>query len=141
MGNVPDFFPGVIVKHDKTYRFTVKKCPDKHAGRGRALINYKRRDGTKRFQIVRLTAPEGLTAYAAVVGHYDDESIIKLDYDLRKHLNLKAEQEALIEVVKCGPISILYWYLTVSDPLIRVSACLALVSLALGVVSIVIAIT
>jgi hypothetical protein len=123
----------------RKHSFLVVKCPEKHTGQGRALINYKRRDGTKRFQIVRLMAPGGLTAYAAVVGHHDKEDIIKLDYDLRKTLGLKIGQNAQIEVKKCRLLGIIRWYLTVPDPLIRVPAYLALVSTALGLVSLVLA--
>lgn len=136
-----DYFPGLIVDRKQVNLFIVKGCPEKHTGQGRALINYKKRDGTKRFQIVRLMAPGGLVAYAAVVGHYDDERVIKLDYDLRTTLGLKLEQEAEIEVRKCRLLGILRWYLTVPDPLVRVPAYLALLSTVLGVVSIVLAFT
>lgn len=134
-----DYFPGIIVDRKNIYPFLVGRCPENHTGQGRALINYKRRDGTKRFQIVRLMAPGGLVAYAAVVGHYDDERIIKLDYDLRKTLGFKIGQEAQIEVKKCRLLGMIRWYLTVPDPLVRVPAYLALVSTMLGLISLVLA--
>jgi hypothetical protein len=84
-------------------------------------------------------APGGLVAYAAVVGHYDDERIIKLDYDLRKTLGFKIGQEAQIEVKKCRLLGMIRWYLTVPDPLVRVPAYLALVSTMLGLISLVLA--
>lgn len=125
---------------DKTHSFVVSKCPDKHTGQGRALINYNKRDGTKRFQIVRLTGPGGRFAYAAVVGHYDKEHIIKLDHDLRKALGVEVGQKVEMEVKKCRLLGILRWYLTVPDPLIRVPAYLALVSTVLGLLSVVMSI-
>lgn len=136
---VHDNFPGIILDRANTHSFTVGRCPEKHTGQGRALINYKKRDRTKRFQIVRLTAPQGRCAYAAVVGHYDPEHIIKLDYDLRKTLGVEVAQELEIEVKKCRLLGILRWYLTVPDPLIRVPAYLALVSTILGFISIILA--
>jgi hypothetical protein len=136
---VQNHFPGIIVDHKNTNLFKVKPCPEKHTGQGRALINYRKRDGTKRFQIVRLMAPGGRVAYAAVVGHYDDDDIMKLDYDMRTALALKIDDEVPIEVKKCGLLGVLRWYLTVPDPLVRVSACLALISMALGVVSMILA--
>ena len=125
---------------NNTHSFRVKRCPEKHTGQGRALINYKKRDGTRRFQIVRLTAPRGRYAYAAVVGHYDEEDIIKLDYDLRKTLGVEIGKKVDIEVKKCRLLGIIRWYLTVPDPLIRVPAYLALVSTVLGLISVVLAI-
>lgn len=136
-----DNFPGLIVDRKNVNVFSVNRCPEKHTGQGRALINYKKRDGTKRFQIVRLMAPKGSVAYAAVVGHYDDEHIIKLDYDLRKTLGLELGQKAEIEVRKCRLLGILQWYLTVPDPLVRVPAYLALLSTVLGLVSMLLALT
>lgn len=130
-----DNFPGIIVDRTNTHSFTVGKCPEKHAGQGRALVNYNRRDRTKRFQIVRLTAPRGRYAYAAIVGHNDPEHIIKLDYDLRKTLGVELDQRVEIEVKKCRLLGILRWYLTVPDPLIRVPAYLAMVSTCLGFIS------
>jgi len=134
-----DNFPGIILNCANTHSFTIGRCPEKHTGQGRALINYKKRDRTKRFQIVRLTAPQGRCAYAAVVGHYDPEYIIKLDYDLRKTLGVEVGQKVEIEVKKCRLLGILRWYLTVPDPLIRVPAYLALVSTILGFISLVLA--
>ncbi|WP_196774337.1 hypothetical protein [Rhodovulum sp. MB263] len=134
-----DNFPGIILDRANTHSFTVQKCPEKHTGQGRALINGKKRDGTKRFQIVRLTAPRGRCAYAAVVGHNDRENIIRLDYDLRKTLGVDLGQEVEIEVKKCVFLGILRWYLTVPDPLIRVPAYLAMVSTFLGFISLVLA--
>lgn len=123
----------------KTNAFKVKLCPEKHAGQGRALINYQKRDGTKRFQIVRLMAPGGHFAYAAVIGHYDAEDVIKLDYDMRTALRIQVNEVVPIEVTRCGLYGVLRWYVSVPDPLVRVSACLALISLGLGVVSMIVA--
>lgn len=138
--NVHDNFPGIIVDRNNTHSFIVKSCPEKHTGQGRALINYKKRDGSRRFQIVRLTAPRGRYVYATVVGHHDEEYVIKLDYDLRKTLGVAIGQKVEIEVKKCRLLGIIRWYLTVPDPLIRVPAYLALVSTVLGLISIVLAI-
>lgn len=134
-----DNFPGIIMDRDKTHSFEVKMCPEKHTGQGRALINYKKRDGTKRFQIVRLMAPRGRYAYATVVGHYDRDNVIKLDYDLRKTLGVDIGQEVEIEVKKCRLLGIIRWYLTVPDPLVRVPAYLALISTILGLTSLALA--
>lgn len=124
----------------KVYSFKIMKCPESHAGSGRALINYERRDGTKRFEVVKLLTPSGNFAYAAVVGHWDDPSYMKLDYDLRKILGVELNQYVEIEVTKCGFFGTLKWYLSVADPIVRTSAFLAVLSLGLGVLSLFLAI-
>jgi hypothetical protein len=133
-------FSGLIVDRERTHLFFVTKCPERHAGLGRALIHHSKRDRTKRFDVVRLAAANGHSTYAAVVGHRDNEKVIKLDYDLREALGLDVGECARIEVTKCSMLGTLWWYLTVPDPLVRVPAFLACVSLVLGVLSFVFAI-
>lgn len=131
-----NMFPGLIVDLENAHSFQVKKCPEKHAGEGRVLINYKKRNGARRFQVVRLMTEGGHTAYAAVVGHYENDDVIMMDYDLRTALNVKLGDRLTIEVKKCRILGLLRWYLTVPDPLIRVSAYLAVLSTGLGLLSI-----
>lgn len=133
-------FPGLIIMSSKSYLFVVKKCPDKHAGKYRALINYRRRDGARRFEIVRITTPAGKSVRAACIGHYDAPNVIKIDYDLRAALDLKPDEETPLEIVKCGLFGSLLWYLSAQDPIIRVPAVLAAISVGLGLLSVVLAI-
>lgn len=129
------------MKEENTYKFIVRKCPEKHAGLGRVLINYKKRDNSKRFQIVRILTQNGLSAYAAVIGHYDDEQYIKMDYDLRSQLEIEYGDTLLLEITRCNLAGTLYWYVTARDPLIRVPAVLASISVLFGCLSIVLALS
>ncbi|WP_380056122.1 hypothetical protein ACFE33_01820 [Falsihalocynthiibacter sp. SS001] len=131
-------FTGIIVKNEKCHKFTIKSCPDKHSGLGRVLVHFKRRDNSKRFQIVRILTPKGKAAYAAVIGHYESPDYIKMDYDLRDELGLSVGETTLLEIKRCGPFETVYWYLTARDPLIKVPAVLALTSVGMGVVSLII---
>jgi hypothetical protein len=126
-------FPGMIVNQQRVHLFVVQKCPSKHAGRGRVLVNYKKRDGAKRFQIVKILSPTGKSAHAAVIGHYKDPRYIFMDYDLRNELGLAVSQEVQLELKKCGFLGAVYWYMTVRDPIVRIPAILAIISLCLGV--------
>lgn len=119
----------------KTHSFSVKRAPEKHSGNGRVLVNFQRRDRAKRFDVVRIVAPSGRQAYAAVVGHYDAPNIIKMDYDLRTTLGLAVDQEIDLEITRCWLPGTIRWYLTVRDPLIRVPAALAALSVVLGALS------
>jgi hypothetical protein len=130
---IEEAFPGMIVNQQRVNRFVVQKCPGKHAGRVRVLVNYKKRDGAKRFQIVKILAPTGKSAHAAVIGHYEDPNHIFMDYDLRDELGLVVSQEVQLEIKKCGLPGAVYWYMTDRDPMVRIPAILAIVSLCLGV--------
>ena len=131
---------GIIMRDSNTHEFRVTRAPEKHAGKGRVLINYKRRDNAKRFEVVRIVTPTGLHASAAVIGHYDDPTLIKMDYDLRDVLGLREEEVVRLEITKTGFIGTVWWYLTVRDPLVRVPAILAVWSVAFGILSIFLAI-
>lgn len=84
--------------------------------------------------------PSGRCAYAAVVGHQSDKSYIKIDYDLRAKMGVELDDVTDIEVTRCGIFGTLRWYLTVADPLVRIPASLAILSLGLAVISLFIAI-
>ncbi len=126
-------FPGMIANSKRVNRFVVKRCPSNHAGRGRVLVHYKKRDRAKRFQIVRILTPTGRSAHAAVIGHYKDPDHIFMDYDLRDELGLNLSQTVSLEIKKCGFLGAVYWYVTDRDPMVRVPAILAIISLFLGV--------
>lgn len=132
-------FPGLVVNERKIHTFVVRQAPEKHTGNGRVLINYQRRDNAKRFQVVRIVAPAGKQAFAAVIGHYDEPDVIKMDYDLRATLGLEENDRTSLEITRCRLPGTIWWYLTARDPLIRVPAILAAVSVLLGVLSLVLA--
>jgi hypothetical protein len=121
------------------HNFVVRKAPEKHTGNGRVLINYLRRDNARRFEVVHIVTPSGKQAFAAVIGHYDEPDMIKMDYDLRTTLGLKENEQTPLEITRCRLPGTIWWYLTVRDPLIRVPAILAAVSVILGVLSLALA--
>jgi len=123
------------VDQAKTNVFIVKQAPENHVGNGRVLINFQRRDGAKRFEIVRVVAASGRQGFAAAVGHYDDPDIIMMDYDLRATLGVNVGETIPLEVTRCGVAGTLRWYLTVRDPIIRVPAVLGAISFFLGIIS------
>lgn len=132
-------FAGLVVDERKIHTFIVRPAPDKHTGNGRILINYQRRDNAKRFEVVRIVAPSGKQAFAAAIGHYDDPDVIKMDYDLRATLGLEVDDRTPLEITRCRLPGTIWWYLTARDPLIRVPAILAAISVFLGMVSLVLA--
>jgi hypothetical protein len=132
-------FPGLVVNEENTSVFRIAQAPDKHTGKGRVLVNYERRDGAKRYEIVRITTPRGRSAYAAAIGHYRPADVIMMDHDLRVALNLNAGDVTALEITRCGLPGTIWWYLSTRDPLIRVPAFLAVISVALGALSIVLA--
>lgn len=123
----------------RTHTFIVRKAPEKHTGNGRVLINYQLRDNARRFEVVRIVAPSGKQAFAAVIGHYDKPDVIKMDYDLRTTLGLKENEQTPLEITRCRLPGTIWWYLTARDPLIRVPAILAAVSIFLGILSLALA--
>ncbi len=133
-------FPGFIVKEENTHNFVVKRAPREHAGRGRILVNYQKRDNAKRFEIVKILTQSGKTALAAVIGHYKDPKFVYMDYDLRNKLGLSTEQETYLEITKAGLLATVSWHLEAKDPMVRTPAVLAVISVGLGVLSIVLSI-
>jgi hypothetical protein len=120
--------------------FEIAELPLKHSGQGRAAINYQRRDGASRFDIVCISRGDGRFVLATVIGHYSDDDVIKLDYDLRALLGVLPSEKLTLEIDRVGILGTLVWYVTVRDPQVRVSAVLAMVSLGLGVIGLVLGI-
>jgi hypothetical protein len=86
-------FPGLVVDEPRIHVFTIRMAPEKHSGNGRVLINYKRRDNAKRFEVVRIVAPSGRQAFAAVIGHYGAPEVIKMEGEV---LGIKGARQMII---------------------------------------------
>ncbi|MBD3680077.1 MAG: hypothetical protein HUJ27_16955 [Rhodobacteraceae bacterium] len=122
----------------------VEKLPTAHVGRGRVMLHYSLRDGASRHQVVKITnAANGKCVLASSIGNDGDgsEKTIGLDYDLRTALAASVDQEYEFEIRKVGFFGTLWWYLTVPDPLVRVGAWLAAISVFLGALSIFLAVS
>jgi hypothetical protein len=121
---------------EKTLR---KKAPLRHTGKGRVLLHETTRGDVRRFGVVRLMTPAGRCTYAAVIGHTKEEDVIQMDLDMRESLGLRPDEFAELEIRKANALGTLWWYLTVQDPLIRVPAVLAALSVFLGLLSVILA--
>ncbi|NDV53930.1 hypothetical protein [Salipiger sp. PrR003] len=131
---------GLIMREDCCHKFRVHEMHLKHSGLSRVALHHKRRDKAKRFQIVRIMrCDDGAFIHAAVLGLGPKEPAdrIRLDRDLRDALGVTANTVYRLEVTKCGWLRTLAWFLTVRDPMVRVSAWLAAISVVLGVLGIV----
>lgn len=90
-----------------------------------------------RHQIVKLTAPSGRFIFCEVIGREDSKKLfLGLDFEDRASLGVDKGAKVAIEVRKVGLIAQTYWYVTNNDPSIRISAILALVSVALGLIGV-----
>lgn len=136
---------GLILSDKKCHDLKVEKLDLRNTGKGRAGIHVSNRDGAGRFQIVKLTrCDNGLHVLAAVIGlnKSSPSNVIRLDRDLRNALGVdQSEDTVRLEIKRVGLPSTLWWFLTVRDPAVRVSAWLALTSVALGFLSVVLSLS
>ncbi len=131
---------GLIMRDDCCHTFQIHEMHLRHSGLSRAALHYERRDKAKRFQIVRIMrCDNGLFIHAAVLGlgAGEPKNRIRLDRDLRELLGVELGASCQLEVTKCGWLRTLAWFLTVRDPMVRVSAWLAAISIILGIMGIV----
>lgn len=127
------------MREDCCHTFEVQALDLRNAGKGRAAVHYCKRDKAKRFQILKvLRCDTGAFVLAAAIGvrKNDPDDRIRLDMDLRDALGVELGKRVRLEVTKCGLLGTLVWFVTVRDPVVRVSAWLAVVSLSLGILSI-----
>ncbi|WP_037546516.1 hypothetical protein [Stappia stellulata] len=115
-----------------TKKFKIRRMFKEHVGLGRTAINYKFRNGTNRFEIVRISKCDGCKILASVIGHDLAENVICLDIDLRRALKVEPGDELELTVKKADLFDTIWWYLTVRDPRVRISAVLALISVVFG---------
>lgn len=122
------------------HKFTVKGVNAPHREKARVLVHYCRRGGAKRHDIVKITAPTGRFAYASVIGRDVDDGEIGLDFDQRVKLGVNLDEKVELEVRRVGLLGRLVWYLNVAPPLMRLSAWLGLISVVLGLLSLILAV-
>lgn len=129
---------GIICKEDCCHKFEIQKIDLRNAGKGRIAVSGKKRDGAKRFQIVRVSRCDtGERVYAAPIGVRPGEcTVVKLDLDMRQLLNLDVGQKVRLQITKATIFGSVWWFLTQRDPAIRVSAWLALTSVFLGLLGV-----
>lgn len=128
------------MREDCCHIFHVHEMHLNHSGLSRVALHNERRDKAKRFQIVRIMrCDNGAFIHAAVLGLRSKEpkNRIRLDRDLRDILGVRTNNCYQLEVTKCGWLRTLAWFLTVRDPVVRVSAWLAAISVGLGFLGIV----
>jgi hypothetical protein len=137
IGSHPEF-PGWVVM-GSVHRFKIEKIDHQHVGRKRVVIAEKLRDNALRHQIVKLTTPTGKFVFLEVIGRSNaEELVLGLDRDDRTHLGIKLGEELDIEVTRCGVLGQFRWFVGSNEPNIRLTAWLALISVVLGVLSLLI---
>lgn len=135
---------GFIVLSGKQKTYEVAKLDLRNAGKGRVGLHYQMRDKAQRFDIVRVMNCEtGRHIFAAAIGIRDGEpnNLIKLDLDMRNALGVSVASSVSFEVRKAHSFEVLWWFLSVKDPAVRIAAWLSAVSVILGVISVLLAVT
>ena len=118
-----------------TRRYSVRKAPLEDIGKDRVRLHWKRRLGHRRFVILKLNR-DGKTALVSALGHEGDEDDIQMDIDLRQRLGVELGQRVSIVISAAGWIGQVRWYLSATDPTVRVPAHLAVFSVAVGIIAI-----
>lgn len=116
--------------------FEVAEALQRDVGRDRVRIHYSRRDGAKRFVILRLQG-NGTTALVSALGHESDVNIIRMDYDLRSMFGVNKGEKIRLKVSRAGLRGKLCWYLSATDPAVHIPAWLATLSVCLGAIGVV----
>ena len=119
----------------ETQLYSIRMAPLEDIGKDRVRLHWKRRLGRKRFVILKLDH-DGKTALVSALGHEGDEDDIQMDIDLRQRLGVKTNGRVLIAVSAAGWIDQLCWYLSATDPTVRIPAYLGVSSVTLGIISI-----
>ncbi len=146
-------FTGLIVEARLVTDFKVKMIDARHTGLGRCVIHQEARDGAEHFDIVKLTAKKsGRSILLAVLDFNEDASkekdVISLDKSTREFLDIELSEGnngkkcalATIEVRRMGRLAKWWWYLSAKDPTLHLPAQLAVLSLALGLMGLVLGI-
>jgi hypothetical protein len=119
----------------ETLPYSVRKAPLEDIGKDRVRLHWKRRLGHRRFVILKLSR-DGKTALVSALGHEGNEDDIQMDIDLRQRLAVEPGDSVRIAVSAAGWTGQLRWYLSATDPTVRVPAHLAVLSVAVGVIAI-----
>jgi hypothetical protein len=124
-----------MVEKSQVFSFQVKKAPLEDIGKDRVRLHWKRRLGLRRFVVLLLKNDAG-EALVSALGHEDAEDIIQMDIDLRSKLALSLGSNANISIARASWVQELRWYLSATDPAVRIPAWLGAWSLVIGVASI-----
>ena len=119
----------------ETRPYLIRMAPLEDIGKDRVRLHWKRRLGHRRFVILMLDQ-DGKTALVSALGHEGDEDDIQMDVDLRQRLGVEPGERVRIAISAAGWIGQLRWYLSATDPTVRVPAHLAVLSVAVGIVAI-----
>ena len=119
----------------ETRPYSIRMAPLEDIGKDRVRLHWKRRLGHRRFVILKLDR-DGKTALVSALGHEGDEDDIQMDIDLRQRLGVEPGERVPIAVSAAGWIGQLRWYLSATDPTVRVPAHLAVLSVAVGIIAI-----
>jgi hypothetical protein len=115
---------------------TVKGLDSREWGTSRVRLHYSHRSGVQRYGLGKITNTETSKSVVAVILGHDDIQGIYMDYDTRDELGVSKGDTLAFDVASVRLPAKLWWYLTISDPLIRIPAWLAVWSIILGVAGI-----
>jgi hypothetical protein len=119
----------------------VKPLPSNDNGRLLVRLNTKHRPGIPRYGIVQLTNANNTQSVKVLVLGHDDETAIFMPYDIRKALGADTRSDLEFSIQKVRWFGKIYWLLRTPDPAVHIPARLALISVLLGALGVVIALS
>lgn len=120
-------------------QLTVKALPASDSGRLLVRLNKTHRGGIPRYGIANLTNSENAKSVKVLILGHDDRSAIYMPYDIREALGVDKGRDLTFTITGVGWFGKIGWLLKTPDPAVHIPAWLALVSVLLGLISIVIA--
>jgi hypothetical protein len=122
-------------------KLTVKPAYDFDNYKDTIRIHSAYRSGLKSGRMAKVSVVGGLNTIVAVRGLDDaDRESIRMDLETRRRLQVSLQKEYDFTIKRIWPWQAVMWACRSSDPALRVATWIAVLSFALGVLSIVISI-
>jgi hypothetical protein len=122
-------------------KLTVKPAYDFDNYKDTIRIHSAYRNGLKSGRMAKVSVVGGLNTIVAVRGLDDaDRESIRMDLETRRRLQVSLQKEYDFTIKRIWPWQAVMWACRSSDPALRVATWIAVLSFALGVLSIVISV-
>ncbi|KZK76640.1 hypothetical protein PsW64_04799 [Pseudovibrio sp. W64] len=116
-------------------KLKVVKALRNDVGRLIVRVNIDHRDHAKRYDVIEIECQDTSKRILALALGQDCKTSISMPYDVRNEMGVAKNEVYDFTIKKIGIIGALCWWLKSRDPAVRLPAWIAVGSLALGILS------
>lgn len=113
-------------------KFVVRKIGRADVAQDIVRLHKNSREGISRHSVILLEHSSGRKKYVVALGHDGAKNEIKMDFDLREHFEIKADDPADFSITDGGYWGRLAFLWNATSPSIYVPYRIALISFAMG---------